>query len=353
MLLRQKGVLFFALIVLLCVVFLHTILFYFFESGVYYQKNKVALTLFDSLWVTLTTLTTVGYGDISASTVGGRLTTIILGYAAGLTLFASLAGEVLTTIFERVEKRRRGMAKLKLKDHCLIVNFPDKERVRLLIEQLRTRDRSEWRDLVIVADNIEQLPFEFDFVHFVRGDTTMMETYQRACVDSANYAIVLANDPQDPRADALTAAAVSTIEICNSDIQTVAECVYKHHMPLFQHVRCDQIVFTGQMSVKLLVQEFRDSGTSKAIFRLMDRSMGNEFYSTRIGEKLTGLTFRQVLQGFAQTELDVLPIGLLRDNEPMINPARDTILEASDRLMFLSENRPHWSDVEAAFPALK
>ena len=36
------------------------------------------LSLWDAIWLTMTTMTTVGYGDISASSFFGRLSTIIL-----------------------------------------------------------------------------------------------------------------------------------------------------------------------------------------------------------------------------------------------------------------------------------
>ena len=42
------------------------------------------LALHDALWLTLTTATTVGYGDLSPSTLWGRLATVILIYGGGI-----------------------------------------------------------------------------------------------------------------------------------------------------------------------------------------------------------------------------------------------------------------------------
>jgi len=47
----------------------------------------------DALWLSMTTATTVGYGDFSASSWQGRLATAIFLYAFAISLLAQLAGE--------------------------------------------------------------------------------------------------------------------------------------------------------------------------------------------------------------------------------------------------------------------
>jgi voltage-gated potassium channel len=57
-------------------------LFYFAAVGIYYfenpaQPNKFS-SIFDSLWWSIVTLTTVGYGDAYPITIGGRIFTFVL-----------------------------------------------------------------------------------------------------------------------------------------------------------------------------------------------------------------------------------------------------------------------------------
>ena len=52
-------------------------------------------SLIDSLWLSITTITTIGYGDISAQTISGRLSTIILLYGGGIILLWELLSEYL------------------------------------------------------------------------------------------------------------------------------------------------------------------------------------------------------------------------------------------------------------------
>ena len=51
------------------------------------------LSLEDSIWLSITTVTTVGYGDLSAETTEGRIVTIIILYGIGISLVAQLAAE--------------------------------------------------------------------------------------------------------------------------------------------------------------------------------------------------------------------------------------------------------------------
>lgn len=83
-----------------------------------------ALSFFDAFWLTFTTITTVGYGDLSAATPGGRLVTVVLMYSLGIFLLANLAGYWVDYRAERREKMLRGRWSWNMKGHILILNVP-------------------------------------------------------------------------------------------------------------------------------------------------------------------------------------------------------------------------------------
>ncbi len=69
--------------------------FYLFESG---------KSIGDSFWYSAISITTIGYGDLSANTVGARIGTIVFITLLGLTAFTAWAGMVINWLMELQHK---------------------------------------------------------------------------------------------------------------------------------------------------------------------------------------------------------------------------------------------------------
>jgi len=92
---------------------------YFFEYILTGSAESKFSSLFNSLWWTVVTFTTVGYGDMSPVTVPGQMFTFIV-MAAGLINF-SIVVSMVTDKFQQFRSGRdRGLDSLKLKGHVLI-----------------------------------------------------------------------------------------------------------------------------------------------------------------------------------------------------------------------------------------
>ncbi|MFT5999033.1 MAG: hypothetical protein ACI81P_001489, partial [Neolewinella sp.] len=77
----------------------------------------------DAAWLTITTATTVGYGDISASSTAGRWSTFILMYAGGIFVLAQLAGLVFEASQWRVTQRQQGKLPVRARGHIVIFGW--------------------------------------------------------------------------------------------------------------------------------------------------------------------------------------------------------------------------------------
>ena len=79
------------------------ILFYLSAVGIYYFENRVQpeafSSIFSSLWWSVVTLTTVGYGDIVPITIGGRIFTFII-LMIGLGIIAIPSGMISSALTE-------------------------------------------------------------------------------------------------------------------------------------------------------------------------------------------------------------------------------------------------------------
>jgi Ion channel. len=60
----------------------------------------------DALWLSITTATTVGYGDLSAGTWQGRLITVICIYFFAISVLAELAAEFIESRAQTLEAKR-------------------------------------------------------------------------------------------------------------------------------------------------------------------------------------------------------------------------------------------------------
>ena len=81
--------------VTLITVFFGSLSFFVFEA----EKNESVNTFFDSVWWTVVTLTSLGYGDIYPVTTEGRIVGIFLMFF-GIILIGVIAGSVSRHYFE-------------------------------------------------------------------------------------------------------------------------------------------------------------------------------------------------------------------------------------------------------------
>jgi voltage-gated potassium channel len=95
--------------------FVALIMLYLSAVGIYYFENaaqpELFQSVFHSLWWALTTLTTVGYGDMYPITVGGRIFTFLV-LMVGLGIVAVPTGLIATALSQtRIEEEQKEVQK--------------------------------------------------------------------------------------------------------------------------------------------------------------------------------------------------------------------------------------------------
>ena len=157
--------------------------FYFFEKPVHPE-----LSLWDSFWWAMVTVTTIGYGDIFPKTVGGRLLAIFLMFAGIGTLGISTAA--IAAYF--VKNDQLQLLRLRnLSGHVVICGLGEKG--LLLAKAFHERgqavvviEKNENNDFLAVCR--EQGSFVFT------GDAREPETLEMARVAEARYLIAVCGD---------------------------------------------------------------------------------------------------------------------------------------------------------------
>jgi voltage-gated potassium channel Kch len=160
-----------------------TLGFYFFE-----KPASPELTLWDSFWWAMVTVTTIGYGDIFPRTVGGRLIALVMMFAGIGTL--SFFTAAVASYFIRGD----GLQLLRLhqfKRHVIICGLGRKGLI--LVRAFRARGRNV---VVIEEDeNNDAIGIARDLGAVVlQGDAREAVLLGRAGIDRAQYLIVLCGD---------------------------------------------------------------------------------------------------------------------------------------------------------------
>lgn len=337
---RDLG-LFVVLVVLWSSILGNAVTFFLFE-----RSTQPELTVGDSFWYSVISITTIGYGDFSATTVGSRIGTVFFITVVGLIAFTSAAGMLVDWIIDFRVKERTGMLNLPVKGHLLIVHFPSEARVRHVVEEFVSDPRHRRDDIVIIANQLESLPFTHNNVSFVRGSPLEEETYHRASIDKANKAIILGTSYDDPNSDSVVASVAHIIQHLNPEVRIVAEVLNPKHELLFRTAKDISLVYTMQMANNLLIQETQDPGVNLLTQVMTSNQMEGTLASTRV-ESLPdeGMSYTLVAKRLLDSDINL--VGIIRDRVAHLKFG-DLYPVADDLLVYISSQRVEWSVIRNA-----
>jgi voltage-gated potassium channel len=151
-------------------------------------------SLFDSLYLTVITLTTIGYGDVTPKTTPGRVFTIFLALGGIFTLFYVAAEVIRLVISGEVQdvlgRRRMEQNLAELKNHLIVCGFG--RMGRLVCKEFSGQGLP-----FVVIERAAELLDDFALAHGIplHGDATSDDVLRRAGVERARGLVtVLASD---------------------------------------------------------------------------------------------------------------------------------------------------------------
>lgn len=239
-------------------------------------------------WLTFITVSTVGYGDVSAKTIYGQIATLTLLILPGIALFSALLGVVIERSTNRLERQRLGQWRWNMKDHILIFNPPrDVDTyVRIVVREFTQYPEYQHAPVMVVSTKFPNgLPASLQDMNVMlySGSINHLATLNAVSVDLAKVIVVLANDPEDADSDAATFDVIHRIRELESKAYVVAEVLRDENRNRVRKIGANATMRPIRAYPEIAVRSVLAPGSELVIEELFD-SAGSEYRTIQTPE---------------------------------------------------------------------
>jgi len=285
-----------------------------------HKVNKSVGSIGDAIYWAVISMTTTGYGDITPSTVGGRVIAVIV-VLSGLILLSIVTATVASVFVEKKIREGKGLETIKFKDHLVLCGWNNN--AEEVIEGLRRSLDFKKLPLVLVnelsEEEVESLKYkyqEYEF-KFLRGDFTHEDVLARANIARARSAILLADTSGHrslEKADERTILGTLAIKSISPEVKTCAELINPENKQHLRRANVDEIIVRGEHSGSLLAGAATSPGLPRVISNLLSPLEENNFWKVEIPSRFIGQSVAE-LSAYFKKEHQALLIALLREQK--------------------------------------
>ena len=281
------------------------------------SKNQPDFSsLKNTLWWTIVTMTTVGYGDMSPQGDYSRLfaTFIML---TGIGISGLFTGTISSIFVTKKIREGRGLETIKISYHIIICGY--NPNLEMIIDFIIKSSNNQKHSIVLIndlsEDNINSIMSKYsDFdIRFVKGDHSRESILEKANIKNAQSAIVLTDDT-DINGDQKTILATLTIKNISKDIRVIAQVSNRENITHLRRANVDEIIINDKFETFMTASHILDPGVPQAIYQLMDSQSLHRFQSKSIPDKYIGQSFEALFNDFRKNN-GWICIGLYMEEE--------------------------------------
>tara|TARA_Y100000034_G_scaffold130465_1_gene189002 strand:- start:1212 stop:2219 length:1008 start_codon:yes stop_codon:yes gene_type:complete len=240
-------------------------------------ENK---SLFDSFYWIITTITTVGYGDITPVSFNGKVLSIFV-MVLGVATIGFVASEILSTIVSSNLGAILGVNKVRGRVDFLICGWNEVSNATL--NELKNQNNK----IVILDEERREELTKLDNVSFIKGSPVEKVSLMDANVcDTGTVILTMDNDSE-------VVLAIHIIRELNPYVNIVAKINNPNHIELAKKSGADHIVGPGAIAGKLLWENHKQPSVAEWIVNNISSDTEYEFYehdvkgkSKLIGKKI-------------------------------------------------------------------
>lgn len=297
------------------------------------------------LWMSL--MRTMDPGTIGGDDGSpGFLASMLIVTFSGIFIFSTLIGILTTGLESKLEALRKGKSRVVEKDHTVVLGWS--EQVFTIVSELSIANENQKNPCVAIMADMDKVEMEDEIrekVPELRNTRVVCRTgspvepsdLEKMSLHSSKSIIILSpeGDNPDPEVIKTMLAITNGAGEREKPVHMVALISDPENVDAARIVGGNQaeIVLAGDIIARMAAQTCLQSGLSVVYQELLDYG-GDEIYFHNQPE-LAGKTFAEVLMMYETSCV----IGLQKSgSEPVLNPPMDTLLEADDEIIAISED---------------
>jgi len=288
---------------------------------------------FDSLYMTIITLATVGFKEVRDLSTNGRVFTIfiiVIGAFNAAFIITAAVQFVLQGELEIILGRRKMTKKIKKMDnHIILCGFG-----RVGGQVAAEFDRHGEKFVIIESDSAQLAEIQKLGYNFVEGNAADDDTLEQAGIGKARAIVSTLPDDADNVYLALTARQnnPSLFIIARAETLLAKKKLLRAGA---DKVICPHELGGVQMAMATLRPNVVDFLQLASVVPGVER-LSIEEVSIGVNGQLTGKT---IIEGAIKTKYDSIVVGLhKKDGQVLFNPSGETRMEEGDILIVLGEN---------------
>ena len=296
----------------------------------YFEENR---SFPDAVWWAIVTLTTVGFGDISPTSLGGRLIGVVLMFF-GIGVLGMFTATIAGVFVEKRLRKERGMGSYDLEGHIILCEWND--RTKEVLKDLRADRRAASAPIVLLAD-IDEKPVVDEYLFFVRGGLSE-ETLKRAGIEKAATVVMVGDRSLDHGArDAKAVLSVLTVESLNPGVYSIVELASEDNVSHCERAGADEIIVGAEFSSRVISTATLDHGISAVLRELLSAQVGHDLITIQVPAEFAGRTFLDLFSSLKR-EQGMIALAILQHGSGKVvtNPDADLVVDSHARLVVVS-----------------